>query len=253
MTEVGLAQTLTQAGQTRGQHLGRGRKVLDGHSGLQVFADLAAQGRGLAHEIAAVADEELEFQPRLLLGGLQEGKAGDGGALDGRQVGVIGLIAWVLGLAKLLGGEGMDDACLQACRREGALHDPVVTAGALDGDQEIVHLVPHLRLLELGDGQVQGTAVMGDLGGRHEDIAEEIAKHPLGARLGTIDADNAEMFRPDLLDARVDEAAGLLQDVGATGASTLTGSWSGMGTYLQKEKEEYPNSLRRQSSMFFFL
>ncbi|MFO1044388.1 MAG: hypothetical protein U0941_21665 [Planctomycetaceae bacterium] len=41
---------------------------------------------------------------------------------------------------------------------------------------------------------------------RHEDLAVEIAKHPLRTILGTIDADDPEVLGTDHLNARLDDA-----------------------------------------------
>ena len=50
---------------------------------------------------------------------------------------------------------------------------------------------------------------MGDGGGRDEDAAVEVGEQQLGACLGAVEADDAEVFGSDLLDARVEHAAGL--------------------------------------------
>jgi hypothetical protein len=151
-----------------------------GQRGFARFADLAAQGRGLADQIAAVADAELAARPGLLRRWFEEGKARDRSTLDSRQVGVIGLVARVLGLAELLGREGMDHARLQARRREGALHDTVVTTGSLDGDPEIMQFVGRQCLTELDEGLVQRNAVLLDRGWGYHDSTEEVAEHPHG-------------------------------------------------------------------------
>ena len=72
---------------------------------------------------------------------LRAGAAGDGGAVDGGQVGVIGLVAGIDGLAILLGDEGVEDAGLEAGGGEGALDNAVIAAGAFDGDEAVVELV----------------------------------------------------------------------------------------------------------------
>jgi len=96
--------------------------------GVEVLADLRPQGRGLADELAAVTDQELKRRPRFVPARLDQREAADGGAVDRRQVGVIGLVAGVGGLAKLFGGERMDDAGLEAGGREGVLNGAMVTA-----------------------------------------------------------------------------------------------------------------------------
>ena len=72
-------------------------------------------------------------------------------------------------------------------------------------------------LPDLGNSCFQGGAVMLDDGRRDDDVAVEIAEHPLGTGLGTINADDAEVFGPYLLDARMNDAARLLQDLLGTG------------------------------------
>ena len=90
-------------------------------------------------------------------------------------------------------------------------------------------------LTELSDGRCQRDAVV--LHGREgeQDIAIEVAQHPLGARLGTIDADNAEVLRSNLLDPGVNDAAGLLQDLEAAGRRTFTAACDGHCDCLLRE------------------
>jgi hypothetical protein len=73
-----------------------------------------------------------------------------------------------------------------------------------------------LGLTQAGDGGLQVGAVMFDDGGRNQDVAEEVAQHPLGAGLGAIDTDDAEMLRSNLLDPDMNDARGLLQDLRTT-------------------------------------
>ena len=75
-----------------------------------------------------------------------------------------------------------------------------------------------------------------DDGGRKQNIAIEVAQHPLGAGLGTIDADNAKMLRSDLLDARVNDAARLLQDLRTTARRAFTAASNGHSGCLLREK-----------------
>ena len=116
-----------------------------GQGGFEVFADLAVEGGAFADEVAAMADEQLQGRPGLVAGGFEQGEAGDGGAVDGGQVGVVGLVAGIDGLAELLGGEGMDDAGLEAGGGEGALDDAVIAAGAFDGDEAVAEVVRRRR------------------------------------------------------------------------------------------------------------
>jgi hypothetical protein len=64
--------------------------------------------------------------------------------------------------------------------------------------------VPHL-----GDGGVQLGSVVGNGSGRDEDAAIEIGEEELGACFGAVEADDAEVFGANQLDAGVEDAAGL--------------------------------------------
>src|SRR6266436_2281116 len=97
-----------------------------GVGGIEVLADLTAQSRGLLYEIAAVANDELQGLPSLVERDVGQGEAGGGGAVQGVQVGVVGLVVGIGGLAELLGGEGVDDARLDAGRSKGLLDHAVI-------------------------------------------------------------------------------------------------------------------------------
>src|SRR5437868_4826180 len=108
--------------------------------GFEMVANLTVESGALADQITAVADEQLQGGPGLVPRSFQERAAGDGGAVDGGQVGVVGLIAGIGGLAVLLGDEGMENAGLETGRAEGALHEPVIASRAFDGDEAIAEL-----------------------------------------------------------------------------------------------------------------
>jgi len=88
-------------------------------------------------------------------------------------------------------------------------------------------------LTELVDRGVESGSVMREQRGRHQDVAVEISEHPLGARLGAIDRDDAEVLGADLLDARVECAAGLLQNVGTSATRALASVRTGHGDRLR--------------------
>jgi hypothetical protein len=92
-----------------------------------MFADLRRQGRGLEDEITAVADQQLQFAPDGFDRPFEQGEAVDGGAMDGRQIGIVGLVAGIADLAVAFGGERMDDADLVAGGGKGLADDVVVT------------------------------------------------------------------------------------------------------------------------------
>ena len=212
-----------------------------GQGGLEVVADLAVEGGAFADEVAAVADDQLQRGPGLVAGGLEQSAAGDGGAMDGGEVGVVGLVAGIDGLAVLLGGEGVQDARLEASGGEGALHEAVIAAGAFDGDEAVVELMLGEGFADLGDGGVEVGTVVGDGGGRDEDAAVEVGEQELGADLGTVEADDAEVFRADLLHAGVQQAARLGDAVvKAAHARALAGTGFGHGTASEKKDGDHP-------------
>src|SRR5229473_4959237 len=123
-------------------------------------------------------------------------------------------ISWLSSVA--FGGEGMDDADLVAGGGKGLANDVVVTAGAFDGDDQVVQRMKLLGLTQASDGGLQVGAIMFDDEGRDQDVAKKVAQHPLGAGLGAIDTDDAEMLRSDFLDPDMNDPRGLLQDLPTT-------------------------------------
>ena len=84
-----------------------------------------------------MAGQEPELGVDLIECRLDQAEAIDGGAMDGVEVGVVGLVAGIGREAELLGGQRMDDAGLEAGGDDGALDRQMVVAGALDGDDEV--------------------------------------------------------------------------------------------------------------------
>ena len=72
--------------------------------------------------------------------------------------------------------------------------------GHFDGDDQIAELMGRHGLTQGGDGLVEALRGMFDGRGRDQDAAVEIGEHPLGARLGTVDGDDAKVLRLSLLD-----------------------------------------------------
>ncbi len=140
-------------------------------------------------------------------------------------------------MAILLGDEGMEDACLEAGGGEGALHEAVIAAGAFDGDEAIAQLVLVEGGADLGEGGVQFGPVVGDGRGREEHAAIEIGEQELGAFLGAVETDDAEVLGTDLLDARVLSAAGAWRRSGQSDgcAGRLAGTGSGQGNCLRNK------------------
>ena len=154
-----------------------------------------------------MTDEELQFTPDQIDRSFEQGEAVDGGALNGRQIGIVGLVAGVADLAITLRRERMHDADLEAGRGEGLANDVVVSAGAFDGDDEVMKCIFLVGFTQAFYGGIQIGAVMFNNGGWDQDVAEKVAQHPLGTRFGTIDADNAKMLRADTLHPWLDHSS----------------------------------------------
>ena len=67
----------------------------------------------LAHQAAAMPRQQLQANEERIGLGLQQAKAADGGAENGREIGVVRLVARIGGLSKLFGGEGVKNADLE--------------------------------------------------------------------------------------------------------------------------------------------
>jgi len=72
---------------------------------------------------------------------LRERAAGDRCALNGGEVGVVGLVARIGGRAMLFRGERMDEPHFKAIGREESLGNLVIPAGAFDGNNQIAQIV----------------------------------------------------------------------------------------------------------------
>src|SRR5713101_3887789 len=223
-----------------------------GQGCFEMFPDLRRQGRGLEDQIAAMADQQLQFAPDGFDRPFEQGEAVDGGAVDGRQIGIVGFVAGIADLAVALGGEGVDDADLVAGGGQSLADDVVVTAGAFDGDNQVVQRMKLLGLTQAGDGGFQVSAVMFDDGGRNQDVAKEVAQHPFGAGLGAIDTDDAEMLRADFLDPDMNDPRGFLLEMPGPPPRTLTYTSYGHDG-LPPRKLGNSNSLAKQSGSDYFL
>src|SRR5262249_45055322 len=111
----------------------------------------------------------------------------------------------------------------------------VIAARALDGHDQVAQVVAGHRLTHHRDGTCESGVGMGHLRRWDEYIAIEVAEHELGAGLGTIHADDAEMLGTHLLDAGVNDAARLLQEVRRTRSRPVTGAADDHWNYLQEK------------------
>jgi hypothetical protein len=184
-----------------------------------MLTDLTVEGGAYADQITALADEQLQDGPGLVAVGFLQSAAGDGGAVDGGQIGVIGFVAGIDTLAVLLGDKGMENTGLEAGAGEGTLDEAVIATSAFDGDEAVVELVLGKGLANLSDGVGEGEPVVLDVGRWDEHPAVEIGEEKLGTHLGAVEAEDAEMIGADSLHARVELPARLGDmEVETTGA-----------------------------------
>jgi hypothetical protein len=189
------------------------------HEGLDDPLDLAPEDDRLADQIAAVPGQESELLVDRVGLSLGQAEAVDGGAVDGGQVGVVGLVAGIGRLAKSFGSERVDDPDLEPGGGERAPRREVIASGPLDGDNQVSQMTIGDGLPELCEGGVEvGPGVLDD-GGRNECLTIEVGQHPFRAVLGTVDADDAEVLGPGGLDSGVQGAGWFLDlEMAATAA-----------------------------------
>ena len=206
-----------------------------------MFKHLLLEGDASAR-VAAVPGQQLEVDGDRVGFVLEQAEAVDGGAVDGGEVGVIGLVAGVGGESKLFGGVGVDDADLEARLAEGALDRSVVASGALDDDDQVLDVVPGHGVADGRHGGLEARPVVLDGGRLDEDSAVEVGEHDFGAGLGAIDADEGEVLRPDSLDARVNDTPRLVKGVRLGLATVLRPGFDRHGTGPPNRVEKGPNS-----------
>src|ERR1700677_237985 len=107
-----------------------------------MFKHLLSENDILLDEAAAVPRQELEADEERIGFVLRQAEAIDGGAMDRGKIGVVGLVAWIGGLAKLFGGVGVKDANLESCVGEGTLDRAVVASRPLDDDDQAFSATP---------------------------------------------------------------------------------------------------------------
>jgi hypothetical protein len=176
-----------------------------------MFKHLLLESDSLLHQATAVPSQQLELDVDRVGFMLRQSEAVDGGAMDGGEVGVVGLVAGIGGEPILLGGVGVNDADFEPGGAESALDRPVIPSGAFDDHDDVLDVVPGHRGANGGDGGLEGRAVVLDGGRFDQDSTVEVGEQGLGAGLGTIDADEGEVLRADGDDARVDDTPRLVQ------------------------------------------
>ena len=186
---------------------------VSGHDRLKVLVDLAAQRRRLLNQVAAVSCQELKADRDWVSGLFDQAEAVDRGAINRVEIGVIGLVARIGGLAELFGGQRVNRPGVEPGLDESPFDREVIPPGPLDGDDHVQQTGPLDDLAYRLHHRLEAVSCVLDRGGRYEDLAVEVGQHPFGAGLGTINADDAEMLRTDGLNPGVDDPAGLVDQV----------------------------------------
>src|SRR5271155_646334 len=97
-----------------------------------MFEHLLPEHDILVHEPATVARQELEANMNRIGFVLQQAEAVGGSSEDCREVGVVGFVTRIGGLAMLFGGVGMKDADFDPRFDKGALDWTMVSPSPLD-------------------------------------------------------------------------------------------------------------------------
>jgi hypothetical protein len=181
------------------------------HGRMEDFTDLATQSRRFADEVAAMATPCLELLVSVGPSGLQQTEAVDGDPKNGRQVGVIGFVAWVSGLAILLRGVRMHQAHFGTGFPESALDGAVIFTRTLNGHDVIPQVVLCKSLADAVNRSREISTRVPYRGWLDENFAVEIGKHVAGSCLGTVDANNAKVLRTNNLNTVREATRGLGQ------------------------------------------
>ena len=102
-----------------------------------MLVDLAAQCHHLLDPVLAVSCQELEANRDWVSGLFDQAEAVDHGAKSRIEVGIVGLVARIGGLAELFGSQRMDRAGVEAGLDEGLLDREVIPPGSLNADDHI--------------------------------------------------------------------------------------------------------------------
>src|SRR5882762_7774965 len=107
----------------------------------------------------------------------------------------------------------MDEACVITSLFAGALDGPVIFAGAFNGHDQIAQIVLSVSLAHLIEECLEMPARMRNGLRRNQDRAVEIGEHELRPRFGAVEAEHAEVLRPDPLYPLADLPIGFLDEI----------------------------------------
>ena len=166
--------------------------------------------------------------------------------MNATQVVVIGFVAWIGRQTKLFGRIGMDKTGIPTGVAEGALHDAMVLTSAFNGDDQVAQvMLAHGLANEFHDCLQAGTGVL-QRSRVDENSAVEVGQHEFGTKLGTIDADDAEVFWSDRIDTVGKLASGFLEEGALAGPSLRRTRYSGHKNRLSRKEENTSHISKRQ-------
>ena len=178
-----------------------------------MFEHLLSKHNVLLDEVPTMPRQELKLDINWIGFVLQHSEPVGSGTVHGEEVGVVGFIAGIGGLAILFGGVGMKDADLDPGLGEGDLDRTVVASGPLDDPDHVLDRVPLGGVTHQLQHRLETRLVVLDSGRLQEHPAVEVRQHDLGANLCAIDTKDREMLGADGLDTRVNDTPGFEKHV----------------------------------------
>jgi hypothetical protein len=164
----------------------------------------------LLHQVPTVPSQQLELDVVGMRFMFQQAESIDGSAVNRGEIGVIGLVSGIGGLAVLLGRVRVDDTDLDPSLGERALNGAVITPGSLDDADEVFDIVSCHCGADVLESGLKARAVVLDGGRLQKDPAVEVREQDLGACLGAVHAKEREVFGPNSLDTWMDDAPRLM-------------------------------------------
>ena len=175
-------------------------------------AELRLDFGALADKIASMSHEELEVSIGLVPSRLNQAEPIHSGPKDTDQIVVVGFDIAMLYGAIVRGRKWVDESSLEARIPKGAHDHLMVGSGHFDADNGVLYFIFFVCFFKLCNRSLQITMSVLDAGGFEKNSAVKVTEEPLGSRLGTVDTDDAKVLRPNLHDARLNDAGGLAKN-----------------------------------------
>ena len=175
-------------------------------------AELRLDFGALADEIASMSDEELEVSIGLVPNRLNQAEPIHSSSKDTDQIVVVGFDIAMLYGAIVRGRKRVDESRFEARIPKGSHDHLMVGSGHFDADNGVLYFIFFVCFFKLCNRFLQITMSVLDAGGFEKNSAVKVTEEPLGSRLGTVDTDDAKVLRPNLHDARLNDAGGLAKN-----------------------------------------